>query len=614
VVLAVDAAVLAATAVFVALALGLDTVVSFALAAYLVATAELVVLAEVLSIFDGIGRRGYSLAELLLLGVAVVLWVRSSRPPPRPSAPVRETVARHPVVLVLALVAVGAFAYQAFIAVATPPNNWDSMTYHLTRAAAWAQQGHIGYVAGAPTQRVNAFPPVAELQLLWTLVLDGRDTFAQLVQLVAEAALTLGVYGLGRRLGAARAPAAFAALLVPTLTVVALESVTTQNDVVVAAYVVAAAYFVLGATRSDAALAGVAIGLAIGTKVTALFALPWLVLLAVLLVPRRRLAELTVAALVGVLAFGAFVYVDNLAKTSKVFGRVDAETHQTPDVTAGGTVSTIARSYWRFVDASGYHPKTRWISRVGDVGRNIFEALHVPPNPPESTQTTFTYDVNVGVSEDVSFFGPLGILLVVPLILAALVAWGLGADRRIGLLALALPLYIVLVALTYRYNGWLGRFYITPVALTLPLAAALYQRRVVAGIVAAIAVVTLVLAEVYNAEKPTGRDGKPIVWHLSRPQAQALVHPSMERVLELDERLPSRVGAVLGPDDWSYPLYGRDLDRKVVYLRRSGALAQARRDGLATVVFGTGLAPRRVSHWTIRPLRPSGWAVAVRTG
>ena len=55
---------------------------------------------------------------------------------------------------------------------------------------------------------------------------------------------------------------------------------TTQNDLVVAALAAAAAFFVLGPTRSDVALAGLALGLALGTKPTAALALPALALLA----------------------------------------------------------------------------------------------------------------------------------------------------------------------------------------------------------------------------------------------------------------------------------------------------------------------------------------------
>ena len=48
-------------------------------------------------------------------------------------------------------------------------------------------------------------------------------------------------------------------------------------------------------TRAETALAGVALGLAAGTKFTFLYAVPVLVAVALLALPRRRLAELCAA-------------------------------------------------------------------------------------------------------------------------------------------------------------------------------------------------------------------------------------------------------------------------------------------------------------------------------
>jgi len=611
VLLLLDAVILAATALAAASALRPASPVAFTLAAYISATAELVVLAEVLSPIHAVDRLGYTLGELVFAAAAGWAWFRGGRPLPPPLPELRPALREHRVLAALAGVVAVAFAYQLFVAVASPPSNWDSMTYHLTRAAAWTQRRAVEYVPGAPTERANSFPPVAELQVLWTFVLHGRDTFAALPQLFAEAALTLAVYGLGRRLGWERAAAAFAALLVPTLTEVGLESVTTQNDLVVAAYVATAAYFALGRTRVDVALAGAAVGLAVGTKLTAFFALPAVVLLALGLVSRRRLLELAAASIVGIAALGAYTYVLNLAETGRPLGRVVDETVQQPHVTGRGTVATVARSYWRFLDLSGFHPKTKWVEDAGSAGRHVFRALDLPVNPPESTQVQFTFTPNVAVSEDVSFFGPLGFLLVVPLSVGGLALWLIRrADRRTGLLALALPLYVLGVALAYRYNGWLGRFYVTPVALTMPLAGALYRWRKLAAAVAALGALTLVLADAFNGEKPAGLESQPAVWSLTRPEAQALVNPSLLPVLRLAERLPPRIGAVLGVDDWSYPLYGANLDRRVVFLARRDALARARQHGLRVVLFGAGRRPLHAAGWRLRPVGTSGWTLA----
>src|SRR5581483_3185660 len=123
--------------------------------------------------------------------------------------------------------------------------NWDALTYHLSRAAAWHQNGSLGFFP-AHTPRENFLPANAEIQILYTMVFTHGDRLAALPQLAAQLALLVAIFGIARRLGFARANAAFASLLFATLSEVVLEATTAQNDLVVTAYVLVAAYFLLG--------------------------------------------------------------------------------------------------------------------------------------------------------------------------------------------------------------------------------------------------------------------------------------------------------------------------------------------------------------------------------
>ena len=164
-------------------------------------------LTEVLSLIDSVGRPGYVLGEAVLLAISAAVWRWRGTPwPPllRPRLPRANLLRAHPELALLTAVVLGAVVYQAFLVVATPPNNYDSLTYHLTRAVAWLQQGHVGYFDAA-TARANAFPANAEIGILYTLALLGRDTLAALPQLLAELAVLVSVHG-SRAGSASRAP------------------------------------------------------------------------------------------------------------------------------------------------------------------------------------------------------------------------------------------------------------------------------------------------------------------------------------------------------------------------------------------------------------------------
>lgn len=611
-------AMLAATAFVVASTLRVRSAAVFVVAWWVLVCAQVVAAGELLSLLHAIRPLGYSLVEAVLLLGAFVAWERAGRPrpplPPRPSIGFVSSLWAG-LLAALALVVVLGVGYELFLLVATPPNNWDSMHYHLARAAAWRARGSLGYF---PTHNgiENAYPQNAELLVLWTLVFLGRDLLAALPQLLAGLATAASVYVTSRRLGHPRRLAGFAALLLPTLTIVALESVTTQNDLVEASFVAAAVALALGRTRGEAALAGLALGLAAGTKLTFLYAVPALVAAGLLLLPRRRLAEIAAAALAGFVLVGSYGYVQNLVETGRPQGNAREVTTLPPHVTVAGTASSVARTAYRLVDLAGFHPPGTVSSHVAGAAKRVFTALHIPPNPAESTTRgtfEFSYELNAGVSEDSSTLGPLGFLLLVPLSLGLLVAWALRRTSRArGALALAFPLYVLALALGTRWNLYVGRFLVTPAALTLPLAPLVLRRWQVRAVVAAVAVATVALALAYDPSKPTGVDGGRPVWSLSRVETQAIRWPEVRPALAaIAAEVPAdaRLGIDLEPSDWEYPLWGPRLQRTLVWLPVRRPLAAA--GDLDWVVLGAGVRATGPG-WCPRPLRSVHWTLLRR--
>jgi hypothetical protein len=593
----------ALTAALVAAALRLRSPGVFAVAWWVLVCAEVVASAEVLSLAHALRPLGYALVEGVVLALAVLAWQLAGRP--RPPLPPRPPL-RPSLLGALALVVLLGLAYELFLVVATPPNNWDSLHYHLARIAAWRVRGSLGYF---PTHNAieNVYPQDAELLVLWTVVFLGRDLLAALPQLVASLATAASIFVIARRLGYERRAAALSALLFPTLTIVALESVTTQNDLVEASFVAAAVALALGRTRAETVLAGLALGLAAGTKLTFLYALGPLLAIALLALPRRRLAELCAAAVSGFALLGMYAYVQNLVESGRPQGHAEQVSALPPRVTLVGTVSSVARTAYRLVDLSGFHPPAAVTAHVAGAAKRTFGALHIPPNPPESTTSgtfEFTYEPNSVVSEDSSAFGPLGFLLLVPLSLGFLVAWvRRRTDRVHGAFALALPVYVVALALGTRWNLYVDRFLVTAAALTLPLAPAVLRRVELRGVAAVLAAATLALALVYDVSKPIG------VWRKSRADAQAIRWPELRPVLEtVQTRVPAdaRLGVNLAPLDWEYPWWGPHLQRRLVWLPEGSA------SDLDWVLLGSRISARPPGHWCARRFPSVHWTLLHR--
>jgi hypothetical protein len=186
------------------------------------------------------------------------------------------------------------------------------------------------------------------------------------------------------------------------------------------------------------------------------------------------------------------------------------------------------------------------------------------------------------------------------------------------IVAAALPMFLVLLTLTSKYNPWLSRFLLVPVALAAPLLAVLGRRRLPAFAIAAVAVVQLALVQVRNEQKPlTG--AHPVPWNATQQQALgSTFRPGYAVVVTRLTGLTHAtcLGAVLRSDDPGFLLFGQRLQHQVEFLPSRGAVAAARLRGLEVVVVGDLPGTRRAfetAGWTLRPLGHSSavhWVLA----
>jgi len=240
-------------------------------------------LSETLGIFKALDRRNLAIAwgifALVILG-----WIWRRRGAlgrglvPRPRWRGLGT-------LFVAIAAVYALILLV-VALASPPNSIDSIQYHMSRAAHWAQQGSLNNFA-TPVERQLYMPPFAEIAILNVYLLAGSDHLVNLVQWSSMVVTLIAISLLSARLHASPKGQGMAVLFAATLPMGILQASGTLNDYVTALWVVCLANFAVKAhmtelTRREWALAGLATGIGVLTKATFVaFALPFLVWLGI---------------------------------------------------------------------------------------------------------------------------------------------------------------------------------------------------------------------------------------------------------------------------------------------------------------------------------------------
>lgn len=595
--LAIGVCMLLATAVLAAAVLRIEGTAA-TIAAVLVLSAAIVVLISYgLSLFDAYHRWTLVCLQTLALMMALGVWLSNDRPRPGIRTPtkaeLRQAMREHPYVVVIVGALVFAAMVEAVLALGVVPNNYDSMYYHLARIGYWLENDSVFQFYGGSIFQLQ-HPPNAELLQAWTMELTRGDRFAQFVQWTALWGLVCVTYSGARLLRFSRSGSLFAAAVFGTLPLPVLEASSTINDLVSAFFVCAAALFMIrgisATSIGDVVVGAASLGLAIGTKGTVLLAVPALVVLVGCSLWRWRPSRrfLAVGALVSVLAtlaLGSPNYLQTAINTGSPIGEQGSVKHRVEPLP-----QSAMRTMWTFVDFPGknaFPPLSSLLAR-GD------RAVWGPDRPGVSG--------GVDVNEYFTGYGPIGFLLLLPLLAFTLARRNVSVDRR--LLAASAGSYILLFLILVAAQPFDMRLMMIPMALGAPLLAYAAGIPWLRWLTVGVAVLLLIPVLFANQVKPLHPGEFSLGKDLASQRANANIgFDEMLRNTEQAIADDDRVGFIGSDLDWDYPLFGPHFDRYVVRLPElttgREASSAMRQYDLDAIVWATeppaGVSATRVS-------------------
>lgn len=172
--------------------------------------------------------------------------------------------------LLIALAAL--FLLELVQGIIYPPNNLDSMTYHMARVVSWVSHHSVDPY---PTHIVRQLyqPPFAEYVILNFNLLSDGDYFSASVQFFFQLFCIVAIIAIVKHAGLKRIYQIMGMVLAATLPEVVLQSSSTQNDLVASFFLLAAFYFCLKCIKEanigNYLFLGLSVGLAVFTKGTA---------------------------------------------------------------------------------------------------------------------------------------------------------------------------------------------------------------------------------------------------------------------------------------------------------------------------------------------------------
>jgi len=215
----------------------------------------------------------------IVCAVGVLVGARRPFSPLDPVPLVRrsaEAVRSAPFTATLAVLATAALAWRFVVVYTLPVYAYDALSYHIPTVAEWIRSGRL--VNSPVNVCCTGYPANGELFFTWVGLLTGNDTWVDGVQIGFAALGAVATVGIGRLVGLGRNAAILAGSLFAVTPIVLAQSSVPYTDVIVAGLLLTSTYFLLAwlAAASDQrratllVLAGVAAGIAVGTKLTAL--------------------------------------------------------------------------------------------------------------------------------------------------------------------------------------------------------------------------------------------------------------------------------------------------------------------------------------------------------
>lgn len=356
--------------------------------------------------------------------------------------------------------------------VGVPPNNWDSLTYHLSRIGFWLQNGSVEFYVTQNDRQLYQ-PPLAEYLVTYTFTLFGSDRFAFLVQWLALGNALFFASLITAKLGGNRAQKLVAMGLTASLPMALLQAPSTQNDLLLGSFLLVLVYHLLEALESPNSLifAGLTAGLAFLSKGTSALFIGALGLTFIAFFVKRLNLKHIIA-----IAFGGILFVSlnyfHLKRNYETFGHLSGTT---PEVQASYANQTHSLADFSsvFVRNIGIHIASLdpGISNAYESFANSF--IHLvgkENNDPNTTFGAIPLDFDAHINEDYTgnFFAFILVLVALGVSLRSKIR-----SLNVKSLWLGSGILIFFLAFCYifKYQPWHARLHLPMFVLAMPLVA-----------------------------------------------------------------------------------------------------------------------------------------------
>jgi hypothetical protein len=433
---------------------------------------------EILSLWNGL-RFPYIVVFWSLTSLAVGYWLFTRRE--RLKKHVFKLPSQSDWLVYAFLIAICVLiGLSGVMAIISPPNNPDSLSYHLSRQIYWLQQGSLDHFYTANDRQIM-MPPLSEIIGLHFMILSQGDFWANLPQWFSYGLAIIAASLIARELGASLRGQIFSAFLVATIPIAFLQASNSKNDLMLGMLLLILTWQVFFYTNRNnlgypgLLLIGCNLGLMWMVKGTGLiYSVPVMMFLGFLMLQRLKFQIWKPVLLISLpaLVLCAGHYSRNYSWYGSPIGTTQRPGYDLVVETAGikALTSNIVRNLSLHLAA----PNTTWNKILYKYIRSIHHWIGIDINDPQTTYWAkkLNFYISYSPHSEISAAAPIHSLagIVLPFILLTL-----RFKKRLlwwSLYAICISSFI-LFCFSIKWQPWHARLHIPIFLLLAPLTAAI---------------------------------------------------------------------------------------------------------------------------------------------
>jgi len=458
-----------------------------------------------------------------------------------------------------------------------PPNNWDAMTYHMARITSWvSHQSLADYPTDITRQLYQS--PFAEYVIMNFGLLTRNDIFSNLVQFFFLLFSLIAIISMLDLFGLSKQYKIIALVLAVTIPEVILQGSSTQNDLVVAFFILAALFFTLKVAREGKLINylffGLSIGLGMLAKGTAyIYLSPILLLFGIMILMKLIKSKsfnylwyslVAVALVVGINA-GHFSRNYYLSKSLLGVDKAESASYSNQKMSAKLLASSLIKNASIHMAIMYAKPVEKF---AGDEIKKLHQWVGIDINDPATNYRNMKFTTGGYITDEEGSANPFHFLLIVVTMAIIFVDFLRGRYRLIAIVFWGVILLQALFFCLYlKWQPWHSRLHIPLFLISIPLMCYCFGNH--KGFKNTFYVLSPILL-IYGLLVILHCDRRPYTDTVfqSRYQKYFVGNPPLYKeyaaINSRTEQLNYKnIGLILGVDDWEYPLFTNCFNKEI---------------------------------------------------